>query len=443
MPLAFGPDESNPMVDTLLRQRVPQWQQLNRAIDSRDEMLLFADETYGFDRDLALFSYFANGLALRDDLRHIARCRFGDAAIPSFLDFASGYGRLTRFLVHEKMASSITVSDILTDAMEFQRNQFGVRTLPSVGNAADFDPQGSYDCIFVASLFTHLPPDAFRGWLRRLDESLRPGGLLVFSVHDESLAPTKVDQGILFRAESESRTLDPAEYGSTWVTEAFVRETVRAVDPGATVVRAPRAISGFQDIYVVSAAPFELQPRTVVNGFLERCDTSADQIGFSGWATAAGQMCDRVEVRVGDRLAATTREFHPRPDVEAFLMTEASLASGWSCPIPLDAVGSFHTDIVTVSAFSRSGVERILFLGTIQTAMATVERRRANWLQDQLGATTEENPALAQLTATLDATSRERDALRHEIDMMRQSRFWQAREHWWRLRQALGRGSRQ
>jgi SAM-dependent methyltransferase len=420
MPLAFGPDESNPMVDTLLRQRVPQWQQLNRAIDSRDEMLLFADETYGFDRDLSLFSYFANGLALRDELRHIARCRFGDAPIPSFLDFASGYGRLTRFLVHEKMASSITVSDILTDAMEFQRSQFGVRTVPSVANAAEFDPQGSYDCIFVASLFTHLPPDAFRRWFRRLHESLRPEGLLVFSVHDESLAPGMVDQGIFFRPQSESRTLDPAEYGSTWVTEAFVRETVRAVDSGATVVRAPRAIAGFQDIYVVSTAPFELQPRSVVNGFLERCDTSADQITFSGWATAAGETCDRVEVRVGDRLAATTRDFHPRPDVAALLRTEASLASGWGCPIPSGAVGSFHADIVTVSAFSRSAIERILFLGTVETAIATVERRRANWLQEELSTT----------KATLAA----------EIAVMRQSYYWRVREQWWRLRRALGLG---
>ena len=44
-------DESHPMVDTLLRTRVPRWEELNRAIDERDDMLDFAIQLFDHDRD--------------------------------------------------------------------------------------------------------------------------------------------------------------------------------------------------------------------------------------------------------------------------------------------------------------------------------------------------------------------------------------------------------
>ncbi|HEX2121963.1 MAG TPA: class I SAM-dependent methyltransferase, partial [Thermoanaerobaculia bacterium] len=211
------------MVDALLAPRLPRWQELNRAIDERDDMLDFAIKLFEHDRDAALSNYFQNGLEQFSLVQHVAGWR---AARPkAMLDFASGYGRLTRFLVHQHLADEVTVSDILEGGMEFQAARFGVKTILSTTLPEQFPSTRKFDLIFVASLFTHLPPATFTAWLRKLVELLAAEGLLVFSVHDESIAPDKVD-GIFFASTSESRVLDLEDYGSTWVTETYVREQV-------------------------------------------------------------------------------------------------------------------------------------------------------------------------------------------------------------------------
>ncbi|HEX6177579.1 MAG TPA: class I SAM-dependent methyltransferase, partial [Thermoanaerobaculia bacterium] len=313
MSLAFQKEERHPMVDTLLRARIPRGGELNRAIDERDDMLDFALTLFHHDRDAALTNYFQNGLEQFEVLKHIAAWR---GPVRRMLDFASGYGRLTRFLVHQQLADEITVSDILEGGMEFQAREFGVRTILSTTSPEDFQAPEKYDLIFVASLFTHLPPSTFTPWLRRLVELLEPRGLLAFSVHDESIAPEKVGEGINFESRSESRVLDTNEYGSTWVTEAYVREQLAAIDPGLACVRMPRALAEWQDLYVVSPSPLDnARLRRAPKGFIEHCDTTADGILFTGWATVGDEAPDRVEVRIDDEVVATARTFHPRDDV--------------------------------------------------------------------------------------------------------------------------------
>ena len=48
----------------------------------------------------------------------------------------------------------------------------------------------------------------------------------MFSAHSPEVLPPGVvmpESGFLFHASSESGSLDTSDYGSTWVTEAFVR----------------------------------------------------------------------------------------------------------------------------------------------------------------------------------------------------------------------------
>ncbi|HET8773744.1 MAG TPA: class I SAM-dependent methyltransferase, partial [Thermoanaerobaculia bacterium] len=307
MSLAFARDEHHPMVDALLRTRVPRWEELNRAIDERDDMLDFALQLFDYDRDRALASYFQNALEQFRLVRHIASWRGG--RIGRMLDFASGYGRLTRLLVHEHLADEVTVSDILEGGMEFQAAQFGVRTVLSATDPQHFAAPDRYDLIFVASLFTHLPEATFLAWLRRLAELLTPGGLLIFSVHDELLAPEPFEGGIRFESRSESRVLDVNDYGSTWVTESYVREQVAAIDPGLACIRMRRALAEWQDVYVVSPSPIAgAEPRRVPKGFVDRLEATPQGVRLEGWATAVHERADRVDVRIEDRVVATTRE---------------------------------------------------------------------------------------------------------------------------------------
>ena len=267
MTLAFDKDELHPMVDALLRTRVPRWRELNRAIDERDDMLDFAMKLFDHDRDAAVTNYFQSALDQFALVRHISSWR--EKHPRRMLDFASGYGRLTRLLVHEHLADEVTVADILEGGMAFQAEQFGVRSLVSTTDPARFEAPERYDLIFVASLFTHLPPVTFTSWLRQLADLLETEGLLIFSVHDEDLTPDPVD-GIRFESQSESRVLDVEEYGTTWVTEEYVRGQVSAIGADWACVRLPRALSDWQDVYVISPASIaEAKPRRVPKGFLE------------------------------------------------------------------------------------------------------------------------------------------------------------------------------
>lgn len=428
MPLAFRPDEQHPMVSALLRTRVPRWEELNRAIDWRDDMLDFAIQLFDRDFDRAVTNYFQNALDQFALVKHVASWRPHPRRM---LDFASGYGRLTRLLVHEKLADEVTVSDILEDGMRFQGEQFGVRTILSTKVPEDFAAPEKYDLIFVASLFTHLPPSTFTRWLRRLAQLLEPEGMLLFSVHDESISPEKFEGGISFESRSESRVLDVEDYGSTWVRESYVREQVEAIGPGWACVRLPRALSEWQDVYVISPAPIEsARPRRLPKGFMDQFGVTETDVRLSGWATPA----ERVEVRLDDELVATTRTFLPREDVSSWLGVPRTTGSGWECAIPHDRIRSFRYQVCTISAFTDENEERILFLGTLDSLNGHVARERANSLAHQLEVRAAE---IAALSEQLAVTQHQRHELEQLVAAMRQSRFWKARERWFAIKRGL------
>jgi SAM-dependent methyltransferase len=442
--LAFENDELHPMVDALLRTRVPRWRELNRAVDERDDMLDFAMKLFDHDRDAAVTNYFQSALDQFALVRHIASWR--EKHPRRMLDFASGYGRLTRLLVHEHLADEITVADILEGGMAFQAAQFGVRSLLSTTDPAQFEAPERYDLIFVASLFTHLPPATFTSWLRRLADLLEPEGLLIFSVHDEDLTPDPVE-GIRFESQSESRVLDVEEYGTTWVTEEYVRRQVSGIGQAAAsgrggqradwaCVRLPRALSDWQDVYVISPAPIaEGRPRRVPKGFLEEPHMLAEGIRIWGWATTVDAPPDRVEIRIEDEVVASTREFTLRADVGAWFGSESAARSGWECVVPYTGIRSFRYQVVTVSAFSSEGNERILFLGTVDSLFGTVARERAQGLSRQVS---DRQHEIADLREQLAVAENQRNTLEQEIAAMRQSRFWKARERWFAVKRAVG-----
>lgn len=420
------------MVDAFLAPRVRRWTELNRAVDERDDMLDFAIKLFEHDRDVAISNYFQNGFEQFELVRHIAGWR---AHPKTMLDFASGYGRLTRFLVHEHLSDDVTVSDILEGGMEFQAAQFGVKTLRSTTRPEDFPVTGKYDLIFVASLFTHLPEAAFTAWLAKLAALLEPEGLLIFSVHDESIAPVAVD-GIAFHSYSESRVLDANEYGSTWVTEQYVRDRVAAIDPKFACVRLARALSDWQDVYVISPRPIDdPKPRRVPKGFLDQFEITDEGLRFAGWATVLGDPVDRIEVSVDNQLVATAREFYDRDDVAAWLKIDAARKSGWSCQVPHRAIRSFRYQVVTVSAFSREGVERILFHGVIESLAGVIAREKTKQRDEQLA---QRELELGSLRHDVSVAVHQRDTLAQQIEAMRQSRFWKAREQWFRVKRAAG-----
>ena len=153
----------------------------------------------------------------------------------------------------------MTVSDIHPGSVEFLREQFGVEGFYSSLDPRTLEIPGKYDLVFVLSMFTHLPPAMWGPWLKRLFAAVSPGGHLVFTVHNESLAAhfsqSYGPDGTLFVPTSESRELDGAVYGTTFATRSWVEsEVLKALGvpvnlfreaafwhgQAAVVVRAPR-----------------------------------------------------------------------------------------------------------------------------------------------------------------------------------------------------------
>src|SRR5207245_7093403 len=155
-----------------------------------------------------------------------------------------------------------------------------------------FKSKTPFDVILASSFFSHLPASSFEAWLRRLYSLLAPGGLLLFSVHGKPLltgAAADWSEGIVFHLESETRRLDPAIYGTSYVTEEFVGRMAARATGGEGILRGfPFGFCAHQDFYVLSRRlepplpPLEI-PR-FPRGELDNFGVLEGRVLTEGWA---------------------------------------------------------------------------------------------------------------------------------------------------------------
>lgn len=446
MTLAFPSDETSPYVRALLADQGLTADAIPLEIDARDEMLEFLRMSFEGDRERALFAYFRSGLSIADAMAQVLRWRFGaPGRIGCLLDFASGYGRVTRFLLREVPAERFWVSDIYAEAVRFQEERFGVHGVVSTLLPEDFACAERFDAILVTSLFTHLPEERFVGWLRRLLGLLRPGGVLVFSVHDEAILEPGVSmpaEGFLFQELSESNTLDTSDYGSTWVTEGFVRSALaRAAEGPVSLWRSPRGLCNFQDLYV-AVRPAEDESAVDFSGLMihaepwlqvERCVVTDGALEMTGWALVrSGAVCE-IQVTLDGRLLATAPVDGPRSDVAAVFGDERFTRSGWGLTAALPPETARSAALLIVRAVDARGAGHPLWASTLETAVLHSTRQETVALQRSLG-------RVQARLAEVEAQAAEVAGLRARIAAMEASRFWKLRNAWFRLKGTFGLG---
>lgn len=449
MSLAHRPDETSPFVRAFLADRGFSGSSgLELAIDDRDEMLRFLIDGMDGDRDKALFAYFRTGLSIADALLQVLRWRFpegvGRNGAGKVLDFASGYGRITRFLVREIPAERLWVADVYAGGVRFQEERFGVHGVVSSMRPEDLDLGETFDAILVTSLFTHLPEERFLAWLRVLLARLEPGGVLVFSTHHPSLlapCPPMPESGLLFQEISESGSLDTSDYGSTWVTEQFVHGSVaRAAESlgrRASVQRLERGLCNYQDLYV--AVP---EPGVDFSGLrytgepyvsLEHCGISGpDGLEMSGWAAVRTGEVEAVEVILDGQLLAELPIVYPRPDVAALLGEPRYLRSGWGGAFRLPPGTSRGSSVLVVRVRDGRRVSHPLRAGSVESLLLESAGNVISVLRNELRTAGER---LAEVQARSEA---EVEGLRARIAAMEASRFWRMRNAWFRLKRGLG-----
>ena len=312
---------------------------IDRRIAPGDPLLRFLERLHHELPGRALFDYFRGGWSAHRLLRQLLRVRFGaGAARATVLDFGSGYGRTTRFLLREHARECITVADVMADAVAFQRDAFGVAGQVSTPDAAALAIDGRFDVVVAISVFTHFNPEDFPAWLERLYSMLLPGGILVFTVNDErTLLPGREldGSGAWFEPASENERLDPRRYGSTWVDESFVARALgQATRSAPEYRRLPRGLWASQDVYVVAAPggdplpdplPIALEPA----GVLEDATLEpGGALALRGWAIMPdGEPVARVEATIDGATAGATVPDRARADVAARFAASAERAA--------------------------------------------------------------------------------------------------------------------
>jgi SAM-dependent methyltransferase len=221
-------------------------------IHRSDLIFQFLCSAFG-DPVKAVEYYFADGAKSAAKFDSTVR-RWSKVARPRVLEFASGYGCVTRHLA--KLNFDLTSSDIHPQANGFISSLLNVPAVQSVDTPEEF-PAGGYDVVFALSFFSHMPRRTWGRWLASLHGALNEGGLLIFTTHGQTTLDTQWkdvrtdDTGYWFRNQSEQTDLDGETYGSTVTTQPFVgREVARLRDAKLLEFR-PGGWWEHQDLYVV------------------------------------------------------------------------------------------------------------------------------------------------------------------------------------------------
>ena len=438
--LAYAQWDRHPLVHAL------EFDGLNLNIAAGDEMFLHCLGQNDGWRDMALVHYLRSAAMGARTMGQVIRWfSHGTATGPRILDFASGYGRTTRFLIEQVPPERIWVSDIQADGVAFQQRQFGVHGLASSADPEALAVGERFDLIFVLSLFSHLPDSSFTAWLGKLYSLLSDRGCLVFSTLGEpSLPPDKhlPPDGFLFSTHSESAVLPGEQYGTLWTSESYVSARIAAACDGARWRRIPRALWHLQDLYVVARGEdLDLAGLVVAagpEGYLDDIQLQADpaMLYLRGWALDHDDLSRPaiVEVQVGDGPLLALEPDVSRPDVGSALHLQTAVPMGWTASYRHPTRHILSTDVVVVRARGVSS-DFILHAAPVDS---TVFERRWQAAESALRASTRR---VEELSQALGREQGEAAALAERIAWMEQSRFWKARDHWFRLKGALSLGA--
>lgn len=228
---------------------------IHSEIHPDDEMFKVVEQNPNIRHPIAL--YMSTGQWIHEDITNVLRRSKIDLnCVGSVLDFASGYGRVTRFWLGQFKATDMWVADVQHGAVDFLSATFGVHGLyPLHEPTRNFFPR-KFDLITVVSLFSHLPQIRTKQWLASLTEALEPGGTLVLSFHGADLLEpglrSSMNDGILFSSVSESAVLPTCEYGTTYLSHEYLARLLEGMEGINLVEIYPHGLCGFQDLALIT-----------------------------------------------------------------------------------------------------------------------------------------------------------------------------------------------
>jgi SAM-dependent methyltransferase len=147
----------------------------------------------------------------------------------SILDFGCGCGRVIRHLRH--LPARLHGCDSNPVALEWCADNlpFAEFALNALESPLDYD-RDTFDVVYALSVFTHLPARLQTHWTAELCRVLRPGGLLVMSLHGDALVGklTRPERGDYRSGRLVVRVgdLPGTNHCAAFHPEAFVRNVM-------------------------------------------------------------------------------------------------------------------------------------------------------------------------------------------------------------------------
>jgi SAM-dependent methyltransferase len=429
------------------------------TLDPADDMLAGSVAEIG-DLDQAVVAYLRSGLEVAGVWQRLlaqdqpARTGSRDLGLQNHaqqnhglrvLDFASGYGRVTRFLAPS--LPGLEVADIDAAAVARQTEQFGVAAFVAPTDPADLShsargPARPFDWILVTSLFTHLPWEATRSWLQALTGVLAPDGILALTYHNIGLLGTSGDLSntssgdFVFTPSSESRVLSPQSYGSTWISRDCLADLLHQAVPGIHTSFHPRVFGERHDLVLASRDPRvrDLQPRRAPFGYFERAVVDPTAVELAGWALdlGTGEALATIEVWVDGARADAVLSQQSRCDVTARYgeATDQPVAYRLRFARP-----QLDTAAVVLVGHTREGVEGVL-------EARSLDGYRLRHAQLELAQERDEvrfwRGRFAEVESAHVARGLALASAQAALDAVAASRFWQARRAWFALKRRLG-----
>jgi SAM-dependent methyltransferase len=193
----------------------------------------FFNQTPGVD---AVDRYFSSGFGDANQISETLKLLLPDVSRPKVLEFAAGFGRVSRHMRWTAPDIDFRISDIHAPAMQFAREVLALDGFKSepLPNQVVIDAD-HYDFIFALSFFSHVPDTTFADWLLLLYSALREGGFLLFTTHGETSMKKYEHLGQLYDPEvgfgfgpdSDQPDLKAETYGSMSVDFEYVVRQIR------------------------------------------------------------------------------------------------------------------------------------------------------------------------------------------------------------------------
>ncbi len=204
---------------------------VNPAVHPDDAIFKFIVDMPSISSEAdGVYAYFASGNESAAKLRDLL---IDVRATPSvsLLEFAAGYGCVTRHLAKHLPEATTVACDIHPEAIAFARDILRVPAQTSHAVPEDFDLHRQFDVVFALSFFSHMPLASWSRWLNRLAAHTNDGGTLIFTTHGlvsaARLRVTELNDGFWFEPVSEQHDLDTSEYGTTVTSFEYVYRQIK------------------------------------------------------------------------------------------------------------------------------------------------------------------------------------------------------------------------